>query len=219
MNELAGLYSYRGEQDRAATLYRAALDIDRQALGNDHPQVGMHLHNLAVTLQLQGKLDGSGAAVRGIDADPAARCSASDIRRRSTRPRTTAASCIGAASWRAPRRCSSKVVELDRQARGPRHAFVGHDLVNLGMVRLDMQQHAQAEQDFRAALDIYAEALPADHPYVASALSGLGRAQLEQNRLARSGTDAATSEADRGEVRRRPTVRSWPQRTARSGEC
>ena len=34
----------------------------------------------------------------------------------------------------------SKVVELDRQARGPRHAFVAHDLVNLGMVRLDTQR-------------------------------------------------------------------------------
>jgi eukaryotic-like serine/threonine-protein kinase len=78
----------------------------------------------------------------------------------------------------------SKVAELDRQARGQRHAFVGHDLVNRGMVRLDMQQHAQAEQDFRAALDIYAEALPTDHPYVVSALSGLGRCMLERNHLA-----------------------------------
>ena len=78
----------------------------------------------------------------------------------------------------------SKVVELDRQARGPRHAFVAHDLVTLGMVRLDTQQHAQAEKDFRAALDIYAESLPPDHPYVASALTGLGRCMLEQNRLA-----------------------------------
>jgi len=52
------------------------------------------------------------------------------------------------------------------------------------MVRLDMQQHAEAEKDFRAALGIYAEALPADHPYVVSALSGLGRCMLEQNRLA-----------------------------------
>jgi tetratricopeptide (TPR) repeat protein len=51
------------------------------------------------------------------------------------------------------------------------------------MVRLDTQQQAQAEKDFRAALDIYAATLPADHPYVASALSGLGRSLLEQNRL------------------------------------
>jgi eukaryotic-like serine/threonine-protein kinase len=52
------------------------------------------------------------------------------------------------------------------------------------MVRLDTQQLAQAERDFHAALDIYAESLPADHPYVASALTGLGRCMLEQNRLA-----------------------------------
>ena len=217
MNELASLYSYRGRQDRAATLYRAALDIDRQALGNDHPQVGMHLHNLAVTLQAQGKLEEAAPLYeesmqilqRGARRDA--------IRRRSTRPRTTAASCIGAASWRAPRRCSSEVVELDRQARGPRHAFVGHDLVNLGMVRLDMQQHAQAEQDFRAALDIYAEALPADHPYVVSALSGLGRSHARAESPRRSRADAAASEADRGEVpRRRQSAAGRSEQLARA---
>ena len=73
MNELAGLYSYSGRHDRAATLYRAALDIDRQALGNDHPQVGMHLQNLAVALAGARQARRSGAAVRGVDADPAAR--------------------------------------------------------------------------------------------------------------------------------------------------
>ncbi len=31
MNELAGLYTYRNDFEHAATLFRAALDIDRQA--------------------------------------------------------------------------------------------------------------------------------------------------------------------------------------------
>ena len=85
------------------------------------------------------------------------------------------------ASWRAAKETSASM-ELDRQARG-RARIRRSDLVNLGMVRLDMQRHAEAEKDFRAALDIYAETLPADHPYVVSALSGLGRCMLEQNRL------------------------------------
>ena len=155
MNELANLYSISGRQDRAATLYRAALDIDRQALGNDHPQVGHHLHNLAVTLQAQGKLE---------EAAPLYEESMQIFQRvlGERHPQTLDASAnYGRFLHRRGELARAeetlgKVVELDRQARGARHAFVGHDLVNLGMVRLDMQRHAQAEKDFRAALDIYA---------------------------------------------------------------
>jgi tetratricopeptide (TPR) repeat protein len=159
MNELAGLYSYRGRHDRAETLYRAALDIDRQALGNDHPQVGQHVHNLAVALHEQGKLD---------EAAPLYEESMQTLTRvlGEKHPQTIdAAANYGRFLHRRgelarAEEILSKVVELDRQARGPRHAFVAHDLVTLGMVRLDTQQHAQAEKDFRAALDIYAESLP-----------------------------------------------------------
>jgi serine/threonine protein kinase/Tfp pilus assembly protein PilF len=183
MNELAGLYSYTGRHDRAATLYRAALDIDRQTLGNDHPQVGMHLQNLAVALHAQGKLE---------EAAPLYEESMQILQRvyGEKHPQMLdAAANYGRFLHRRgelarAEQVLSRVVELDREARGPRHAFVAHDLVSLGMVHLDTQRQAQAEQDFRAALSIYAETLPSDHPYVASALSGLGRSMLEQNRLA-----------------------------------
>ncbi len=183
MNELAGLYSYSGRHDRAATLYRAALDIDKQALGNDHPQVGMHLQNLAVALHAQGKLE---------EAAPLYEESMQILQRvyGEKHPQMLdAAANYGRFLHRRgelarAEEILSRVVELDREARGPRHAFVAHDLVNLGMVRLDTQRYAQAEQNFRAALNVYADTLPADHPYVASALSGLGRCMLEQNRLA-----------------------------------
>jgi eukaryotic-like serine/threonine-protein kinase len=182
MNELAGLYSYTGRHDRAATLYRTALDIDRQALGNDHPQVGMHLQNLAVALHAQGKLE---------EAAPLYEESMQILQRvyGEKHPQMLdAAANYGRFLHRRGELARaeavlSRVVELDREARGPRHAFVAHDLVNLGMVHLDTQRQAQAEQDFRAALSIYADTLPADHPYVASALVGLGRSMLEQNRL------------------------------------
>jgi eukaryotic-like serine/threonine-protein kinase len=182
MNELAAIYSYRGRHDRAAELYRAALDIDRQALGNDHPQIAMHLQNLAVALQQQGKLP---------EAAPLYEESMQIFHRvlGEKHPQTLdAAANYGRFLHRRGELARAegvlkKVVELDRQARGERHAFVAHDLVNLGMVRLDTQRYAEAERDFRAALDIYVEALPADHPYVASALSGLGRCMLEQGRL------------------------------------
>jgi tetratricopeptide (TPR) repeat protein len=57
MNDLAGLYLQRSDYGRAAQLYRTALDIDRLALGQDHPQVAMHIQSLALTLHRQGQLD------------------------------------------------------------------------------------------------------------------------------------------------------------------
>jgi tetratricopeptide (TPR) repeat protein len=179
MNELASLHAYRSDYEPAAVLYRTALDIDRHTLGNDHPQVGMHVQNLAYTLQQQGKLD---------EAAPLYAESLQILSKvlGETHPMTLDASAnFGRFLHRRgdlPRaeEVLTRVVDLDRKARGERHAFVGHDLVNLGLLRVDAGNPKQAQQDFRAALDIYAEALPADHPFVASALSGLGRAQLEQ---------------------------------------
>lgn len=181
MNELASLHTYRSDYERAATLYRTALDIDRQALGNDHPQVGMHVQNLAFTLQQQGKL---------TEAAPLYAESLQILSKvlGETHPMTLDASAnYGRFLHRRgdlvqAEEVLARVVELDRKARGERHPFVGHDLVNLGMLHVDAGNPAQAQQDFRGALDIYAESLPPDHPFVASALSGLGRSLLEQGR-------------------------------------
>jgi tetratricopeptide (TPR) repeat protein len=74
------------------------------------------------------------------------------------------------------------VLERDIAARGPAHAFVGHDHANLANLLLDANQPRAAEEQFRAALHIYSQALPSGHPFVASALSGLGRAQFQQQR-------------------------------------
>ncbi|HEY0681585.1 MAG TPA: tetratricopeptide repeat protein [Steroidobacter sp.] len=182
MNELAGLYTYRNDYERAATLYRAALDIDRHALGNDHPQVGMHVQNLAFVLQSQGKLGEAAplfteslqilSKVLGETHPMTLDATANYGRFLHRRGELTRAEEVLA-----------RVVDLDRKARGEQHPFVGHDLVNLGMLRVDAGNPARAQQDFTAALAIYAVTLPSDHPFAVSALSGLGRAQLEQGHL------------------------------------
>lgn len=182
MNELAGLYTYRNDYERAATLYRAALDIDRRALGNDHPQVGMHVQNLAFILQSQGRLS---------EAAPLFTESLQILSKvlGETHPTTLDATANYGrflhrrGDLQQAEQVLARVVDLDRKARGEQHPFVGHDLVNLGMLRVDAGNPSQAQQDFTAALTIYAATLPADHPFAVSALSGLGRAQLEQGRL------------------------------------
>src|SRR6185295_8473256 len=48
---------------QAETLFRKALAISRQALGNDHPDVAAKLNNLSGALRQQGKYDEAAAAV------------------------------------------------------------------------------------------------------------------------------------------------------------
>jgi tetratricopeptide (TPR) repeat protein len=76
------------------------------------------------------------------------------------------------------------VLKRDIAARGAAHVFVGHDHVNLANVLVDEQRAGDAAAEFTLALDIYHKGLPADHGYIAAALSGLGRAQLQLGRTA-----------------------------------
>jgi tetratricopeptide (TPR) repeat protein len=185
MNDLAGLNSYRGEFAKSEKLNRAALDIDRQALGQDHPQVAMHVHDIAVALQMQDKL--AEAAPLYIDSTRMLEKILGP-----THPHTLDAMANYGRYLRRTgdldraEQVLSEVLKNDRIARGPRHAFVGHDLVSLANVRLDRANFAGAEQDLRAALEIYKEQLPPEHPYVASALTALGRAQLGQGHAAQA---------------------------------
>ena len=199
----------------AATLYRAALDIDRQALGNDHPQVGMHLQNLAVTLHAQGKLE---------EAAPLYEESMQILRRvlGEQHPQTLDASAnYGRFLHRRGELARAaevlgKVVELDRQARGARPRFRrSRSRQSRQWCGWTRSEQAQAEKEFRAALDIYAQTLPADHPYVASALSGLGRCTpgAESSRAKPSRRCGDAKEIG-SEIRSRPTVRSSRPRTA-----
>ncbi len=182
LSELASVL-FAQDKTRAATLYRTALDINRDTLGGDHPHIAMDLHNLAVVLQAQGDLQA---------AEPLYAQSAELLQRLfgDAHPHTLDAMANYGrflhqrGDLAHAERVLNTVVENDRRARGPDHPFIGHDLVTRGLLRLDMKRDVEAQADFTAALSIYARALPADHPYVASALIGLGRAQLEQGRLA-----------------------------------
>jgi len=55
--------------------------------------------------------------------------------------------------------------------------------VSLGMLLHERGRLSEAEEHFRTALAIYADTLPADHLYIASARGGLGRTLTSLGRL------------------------------------
>ncbi|HBL26923.1 MAG TPA: hypothetical protein DD490_08825, partial [Acidobacteria bacterium] len=56
MNQLGGLFLYKGLYSQAEPLMRRALGIDEGAFGNDHPAVAIRLNNLALLLQDTNRL-------------------------------------------------------------------------------------------------------------------------------------------------------------------
>ena len=218
MNELAGLYSYRGRHDRAATLYRAALDIDRQALGNDHPQVGMHLQNLAVALHAQGKLEEAAPLyeesmqilqrVLGEQHPQTLDAAANYGRFLHRRGELARAEEVLEQSRRARPAGARAAARVRRSRPGQsRHGAPGHAAAGAGGAGFP-RGAGHLRRDAAGRSSVRRVGAVGSRPL---------HARTESSR--RSRADAAASEADRGEVRRRPTVRSWRQRTARSGEC
>ncbi len=54
-NNLAGLYDSQGRYPEAEPLLLQALDLYKQLLGDNHPQVALSLNNLANLYQYQGR--------------------------------------------------------------------------------------------------------------------------------------------------------------------
>ena len=118
-------------------------------------------------------------------------------------------------------RCCSDVLERDigrRAGRGMRSSVTIWSIwAWCGWTCNDTRE---AEQEFRAALDIYARGtagrssvcrVGAVRPGPRAAASRVALGEAEQT--------LRKAIADRGEVRCPPTARNWPQRTARSGAC
>ena len=56
LDDLAQIYAREQQWALAKQTYERALEVDRRVLGDDHPRVAMHLHNLAVVAQNMGDL-------------------------------------------------------------------------------------------------------------------------------------------------------------------
>ena len=55
LNNLAGLYSFQGRYPEAEPLLLEALDLYKQLLGDNHPDVALSLNNLAALYDSQGR--------------------------------------------------------------------------------------------------------------------------------------------------------------------
>jgi serine/threonine protein kinase/Tfp pilus assembly protein PilF len=183
LDDLAQIYSREQQWALAKQTYERALDVDRRVLGDDHPRVAMHLHNLAVVAQNMGDLKLAEELYR--DA----------IQRQeraygSRHPQTAAAKGnYGLLLQREGRLAEAEVqlrsaLDVTLALHGPDHYKVGYARVSLAMLLHDQGKLPAAEGEFRQALAIYAKSLPANHQYRAAALMHFARLLVDRGKSA-----------------------------------
>jgi len=180
LDSQAQLFTQKGDYAGAEKNYRRAL-ASAAKLGSDHPYVAMMTHNLAVTLQNEGRLE---------EARPLFQESLKLYGQLfgAEHPHTLAMQAnYGMFLHRlrdldGAERVYRDVLELDRKVRGESHSYTGYDHVNLGMLLHDRGKYSEAETEFRSALDIYERSLPANHSYQGAARRALGITLIESGR-------------------------------------
>jgi hypothetical protein len=63
LNNLAGLYHSQGRYTEAEPLYLEALDLRKQLLGDNHPDVALSLNNLADIVPIPRQVHRSGTSL------------------------------------------------------------------------------------------------------------------------------------------------------------
>ncbi len=178
LDDLAKVYGRELQWGLAKQTYERALNIDRRVLGDDHPRVASHLHNLAVVAQNMGDLKRAESLYRdAIYREERALGS--------QHPETgVALGNYGFLLQREGRLAEAepllrRALDVTLKVYGPDNFNVGYARVSLAMLLHDEGSLGEAEDEYRQALAIYGKSLPAIHPWRAAALMQLARLQVD----------------------------------------
>jgi serine/threonine protein kinase len=189
LDDLAQVYAREQQWTLAKQTYERALDVDRRVLGEDHPRVAMHLHNLAVVAQNTGDLQKAEALYRDAIRRKERAYGAQDAQT------AAAKGNYGSLLQREGRLEEAEpllrsALALTLAQYGPNHNYVGYARVSLAMLLHDEGNLKDAESEYRQALAVYDKSLPPNHQWRAAALMHLARLLVDhghpEEALARS---------------------------------
>jgi eukaryotic-like serine/threonine-protein kinase len=181
LDDLGQVYAREQQWALAKQTYERSLAVDQRILGDDHPRVAMHLHNLAVVAQSMGDLKRAEELYR-------------DAIRRKERvygtqdPQTADAKInYGLLLQREGRLGEAEpllrnALALALTQYGPSHNNVGYARVSLGILLHDRGELSEAENEFRQAVAIYDKSLPLDHQWRASALMHMAQVLVDRGK-------------------------------------
>jgi eukaryotic-like serine/threonine-protein kinase len=183
LSDLAKVYTREQQWPLAKQAYEQALEIDRRALGADHPKIAFRLQNLAIVAQNMGELKEAEA----LYADALQR---EERTYGEHHPETAVTKGnYGLLLQREGRLAEAEpllrdAVSIQLSLYGPDHYKVGYARVSLAMLLHDKAELVDAESEFRQALAIYEKSLPPNHQYRAALLSQFARLLVDQGKYA-----------------------------------
>lgn len=192
MNEVGYYLQERGKSLTAEPFIREGLEIRRQTLPENHPDIAISLNNLAVLLKEQGRYD---------EAEPYARASLT-VRRHAHpegHPKIAANLNNLALLLKAQGRLDEaepflrEALAIFRNNLPEGHPHIGSNLNNLALLLLEQNRFVEAEPVLREALEIFRASLPEKHPHIGTAiynLSNLLTATGEYQEAERLATEA-----------------------------
>jgi eukaryotic-like serine/threonine-protein kinase len=182
LDDLATVYTREQEWVLAKETYERALDIDRRALGEDHPRVALRLHNLAIVAQNMGDLKQAEVLYRDVIA-----------RNERVYGRLHPETAITEGNYGLLLQREGRLVEAEPLLRdavairlslyGADHYKVGYARVSLAMLLHDKGDLAGSENEFRQALAIYDKSLPPTHQYRGAALMHFARLLVDRGKV------------------------------------
>jgi CHAT domain-containing protein/tetratricopeptide (TPR) repeat protein len=178
---LASFYQYQGRYSEAEPLFREAIDIDRQQLGENHPDVATGLNNLAILYRAQGIY--SEAELLYLEA--------LDIYRQQfgNNDSSVATSLNNlAVVYQYQGRYSEaeplllEALDIYHQQLSDSNPLIATGLNNLARLYLYQGRYGEAEPLLLKALDIRRQQLGNNHPDVATNLNNLAALYRTQGR-------------------------------------
>ena len=171
-NELAQLLQRTNRLGEAEPLMRHALEIDKAALGEQHPTVAIGLNNLAALLLETNRLGEAEPLMRrALEIDKAAlgeQHPTVAIRLNNLAILLQRTNRLGEAEP-----LMRRALEIDKAALGEQHPTVATDLNNLAILLQRTNRPGEAEPLMRQALEIDVAAFGEQHPTVATRLNNL----------------------------------------------
>ena len=184
---LAGVHNASGEYAQARTLYERAIAIYENALGPEHPVLGLTLSNLANVYAATGEYTQAQArheravaiSEKALGADhPEVAATLGNF--------ANLYSAIGE-SGRA-RTLRERVLVISERALGSAHPDVAKALVNLANAHAATGEHVPAVALYERALAILVKAVGPNHPDVATCLEGLANVDSATGEYAQART-------------------------------
>jgi eukaryotic-like serine/threonine-protein kinase len=181
LNIVGNVAQAEGDHTKARDHFERARVLLEEALGPDHLEVAVLLHNLGNTARVQGEHAKARALI-----ERALAIRESVLGSEHPQVAETLGSLGNVAraegNQAKAREHHERALAIQIEALGPAHLDVARTLHNLGIIASAQGEHRQAREHFERALDIREKALGPKHPDVAVTLGALGNvAQTERD--------------------------------------